>query len=67
MDKKAMVAAISTIELQLEALKNACGLAQATGEEEHEDESGEEESMEHKLPARRGRHKAMPRFKKESE
>jgi hypothetical protein len=67
MDNKAMSAAISTIELQLEALKSACGLPQDTGEEDHEDESGAEEAAEHKVPARRGRHKIMPRFKKESE
>jgi len=63
MQTDAIKAAISTIELQLEALKAACGLSKDVGEE-HDEETDKEESTEHKMPAaRRGRHLKLARFK----
>lgn len=72
METKAIKAAITSIENQLEILKAACGLAPDVGEEHHEDDaddSGETDASESvvKRPTRRGRHQRMPKFEKESD
>lgn len=67
MEHKAIQAAITSIEQQLEILKSACGLAPGVGEEHHEDDSGAAGESVVKRPARRGRHRAMPKFEEESD
>jgi hypothetical protein len=62
MDNTAIKAAIETIELQLDALRAAAGLASDEDEGEA-DESDNKVKVERTLPRRRGRAKLMPRYK----
>lgn len=75
MEPKAIKAAITSIENQLEILKASCGLSPDVGEEEPDagDDEGEADASENKTQPvaerarRRGRHKALAQFEKESD
>lgn len=71
MELKAIKAAITSIENQLEILKASCGLSSDVGEEHHEedhDDSSENKTQPQAMRAsRRGRHRAMPKFEEESD
>ena len=69
MNKEAIKAAIETIELQLDALRAAAGLASDDDNDAEEaDESDNKTKPERTLPRRRGRAKlGMPRYKADDE
>lgn len=75
MEPKAIKAAITSIENQLEILKASCGLSPDVGEEapDASDDDSEADASENKTqpvaerPRRRGRHRQMSQFEKESD
>lgn len=68
METKAIKAAITSIENQLEILKSACGLTPGVGEEAAEQDNDDvEEVAPRTRAARRGRHRLMPKFEEESD
>lgn len=66
MEPKAIKAAITSIENQLEILKASCGLSPDVGEEAPDASENKAQPVAERA-RRRGRHRQMPQFEKESD